>query len=45
MLNMLLLEAILYLYIFSYQYNCNFIGQKLLSKYELNENTMACTGQ
>ena len=30
MLNLLLLEAILYLYIFSYQY-CNFIGQKLLS--------------
>ena len=30
MLNLLLLEAILYIYIFSYQY-CNFIGQNLLS--------------
>ena len=45
MLNLLLLEAVLYLYMFSHQY-CNFIGQKkLLSKHELNQNTMACTGQ
>ena len=39
MLDLLLLEAILCLYFFSYQY-CNFIGQKLLSKCEFSQNTM-----